>query len=561
MLKGKVVVFTGTLSMARALATSKAEALGAKVVGSVSSNTNILVCGPGAGSKLAEAKAKGITVWTEQEFVNATTAPKPLPTAAVVTGSRKEKTTRQEDADPEEEKRPAKASRTSASDGGVTSGRGSSAAVAAAATKSLEGKTLAFTGTLPTLKRAVATAMATAAGAKVVGTVSAKTNIVVAGADAGAKLDKASDSGTTVWSEAQFIAACEGRETGVGAAKPKPTPKATASKAAESKSASTAKALAGTTLTFTGTLPTLKRAVATAMATAAGAKVVGTVSAKVNVVVAGADAGAKLDKASDATVWNEAQFIAACEGRDPEEDGGDDDDDVDGENADAWGVSFGPGDSRHFNRNYYYSANRFLRAAAVEDDVDEADKAKDRPDEVHDVRALGLLRDRAIAKGQENASLIEKAFSSEFFETQFSKFGYGEAVSFCFSVPPAVRNSGNATWDIQEVFIGAHYLDKPDVKDIIFDGDGHWEVNPSVQGLIDAVERINAEDEDADQDTKRKQTQIRKSWEAALKRLPFFRQLQWAHGEGDNCDATVDAVYSLDRTLGVMWGIFTKNAW
>ena len=67
---GKTVVFTGSLEkMTREEAKAQAERLGAKAAGSVSKKTDYVVAGPGAGSKLAEAKKFGVQVLTEDEWL------------------------------------------------------------------------------------------------------------------------------------------------------------------------------------------------------------------------------------------------------------------------------------------------------------------------------------------------------------------------------------------------------------------------------------------------------------------------------------------------------------
>ena len=92
---------------------------------------------------------------------------------------------------------------------GITWPEGPAAAQSGQA-QTLAGQTFVLTGTLPTLSRDEAKALLEAAGAKVSGSVSKKTSYVVAGEEAGSKLEKAQALGVTVIDEAAMRALLAG---------------------------------------------------------------------------------------------------------------------------------------------------------------------------------------------------------------------------------------------------------------------------------------------------------------------------------------------------------------
>ena len=77
--------------------------------------------------------------------------------------------------------------------------------VSAQMNEQIHGKTFVLTGTLPTMSRDQAKELLEAAGAKVAGSVSGKTHYVVAGSDAGSKLEKAQQLGISVIDETELL--------------------------------------------------------------------------------------------------------------------------------------------------------------------------------------------------------------------------------------------------------------------------------------------------------------------------------------------------------------------
>ncbi|ORY49522.1 hypothetical protein BCR33DRAFT_713825 [Rhizoclosmatium globosum] len=353
-LKGQKIVFTGTLNLLkRADAAKRATKAGATVLSSLTKACTLVVAGTDAGAKLDKANEQGIEIWDEQRFVDAVGGLDAVASAPATKKAATPKKTKKPVEEEEEEEE-------EAGDDDMDTEEATAGGASGTGTDSLKGRHVVFTGTLNLLKRADAAKRATKAGATVLSSLTKACTLVVAGADAGAKLDKANEQGIEIWDEQRFVDAVGGLDAvaSAPAAKKAATPKK-GKKAAEkeeeedeeagdddmdteepgneaSGSGSSGDSLKGKNVVFTGTLNLLKRADAAKRATKAGATVLSSLTKACTLVVAGADAGAKLDKANEQgiEIWDEQRFVDAVGGLDAvaggkasKKRGADDDDD------------------------------------------------------------------------------------------------------------------------------------------------------------------------------------------------------------------------------------------
>ena len=359
-IKGKTIVFTGTLDMQRSKASADAINAGAKVTSAISGNTDIVVAGAQAGSKLETAKAKGVAIWTEQQFVKACSgsggssakkvAPAPKKTAAKAA--------------------PAPAAKSAAASKGgqwewYDAEEGSWTDFAAADSSLLETRFVAsqFKFTLTkelSFNKKHATPYDVDLMKKVQKNTSSGTT---------KKLRRMVDGVESYQREAKGAASARGKrdrdtedddddDDEDEEENAKPAKKKAAAPAAKKKASGGASLLQGKTLVFTGTL-TMKRALATAKATNAGAKVTGSVSKKTDYLVCGADAGSKEDTAAalGVKVISEAKFLKLADGDDTGGSDDEDDDEDDGEDDD------GEGDDDENDAEYALELRKRLRGA------------------------------------------------------------------------------------------------------------------------------------------------------------------------------------------------------
>lgn len=209
--QGKTVVLTGTFQkLKRDEAETALEGLGAKISGSVSAKTHLLFVGVDAGSKLAKAQSLKIPIHDEAALMKI---------LGSVAASAREKVAKVKAKEKKEAETPSKGAKP---------------------VGDFAGKIVVCTGTFATMKRSDAEKMLRDAGAEVNGSVSAKTNILIVGEDAGSKLAKAQQLGVKIMTEAEFVSAMQAAGAG-GAALADADEKMAGQKAAADKKLGAAK--------------------------------------------------------------------------------------------------------------------------------------------------------------------------------------------------------------------------------------------------------------------------------------------------------------------------------
>jgi DNA ligase (NAD+) len=285
-LTGMTIVVTGTLvKYKRADIEQKIAELGGKAGSGVSKNTDLLIVGTDAGSKLDKARSLGVKTISEDEFEQmvvkrekemAASAPPPAPVA---------------------------------SSAGASPSPAPAPAVAPADGDLLAGKTFVVTGELMNYLRKDIEKLITDLGGKATGSVSKNTNYVVAGEAAGSKLDRARELGVPVLSEEDFEKLLKDLRTQKRAA-PSPAGSAGASPSPAPAPAVGSTPLAGKTVVVTGTLVNYQRKDIEKRITELGGKPGSGVSKNTSFVVVGTDAGSKLDRARELgiPVYTEEEF-------------------------------------------------------------------------------------------------------------------------------------------------------------------------------------------------------------------------------------------------------------
>ena len=292
-LKGKTVVIAGTFSKKQWEIKNLLEGMGARVTTAVSQKTDFLVVGNKGGAKLKKAESLSIKLIDEAAFnklidpgnKNTVQAEEAKPEAKSVTKKVIPEL-------PELSEQPEKPDETTEFN--------------------VSGKTVVVTGAFSQMKRDEIKLELQKRGAKVTGSVSSKTHLLVAGERAGSKLKKAEGLGIAVLREAELIKILKQKAT--VKVEPKPEKVAKVPAGYEGKTLS---AFSGKNVCITGKLKCFKRAELKALLEVSGAKVVSSPNSKTHVMISGDKWGNKLRQAMsyDASVYTEGEILLELENR------------------------------------------------------------------------------------------------------------------------------------------------------------------------------------------------------------------------------------------------------